>query len=170
MGQALEIGDVAPNFDLTSTEDVILMLRDEVPRTPVLLFFFADLSAVQNTLSGLAAATSDLGRSGLRLLGISAEKLDALKAAQNELKLPFPLLHDDRNFSAGYGIGSTEDGLQSSGFVLVNRDQTVLWSALPAPSAQNALTSVAAAVKGLSSSTANYPRAVINRIVDLWVN
>lgn len=41
MARALAIGDVAPNFDLSSTEDVLLMLRDEAPRTAVLLYFFS---------------------------------------------------------------------------------------------------------------------------------
>ena len=36
----LSPGDEAPNFDLTSTEDVVLMLRDEVSRTAALLYFF----------------------------------------------------------------------------------------------------------------------------------
>ena len=56
-------GVEAPNFDLTSTEDVVLMLRDEVPRMAVVLYFFADpgsdrsrqdlqvLAQVQNSLT-----------------------------------------------------------------------------------------------------------------------
>ena len=39
MAATLVVGDEAPNFDLTSTEDVVLMLCDEVPRMAVLLYF-----------------------------------------------------------------------------------------------------------------------------------
>ena len=53
----LRVGDEAPNFDLTSTEDVLLMLRDEIPRSPVLLYFFPVefATGVKDDLSSLAA-------------------------------------------------------------------------------------------------------------------
>ena len=42
MADRISIGDQAPDFDLTSTEGSLLMLRDEVPRTAVVLYVFAD--------------------------------------------------------------------------------------------------------------------------------
>ena len=42
MPGTVSIGDTAPNFDLSSTEDALLMLKDEVIRTAVVLYFFAD--------------------------------------------------------------------------------------------------------------------------------
>ena len=101
----LAAGDRAPDFDLASTEDAVLMLRDEVPRSPVLLFFFGDPEAadVRRDLAALAARCDEWARHGLKVLGISPAKLDGLKAVQRELALPFPLLTDDRGFAAAYG-------------------------------------------------------------------
>ena len=53
--------------------------------------------------------------------------------------------------------------------VLVARDQKVSWIAHPAPPAGDGLRAALSALPGASSSV-NYPRKVINRLVDRWVN
>lgn len=166
------VGDHAPNFDLASTEDVVLMLRDEIPRTAVLLYFFADPGdeRARADLEALAARSDDIARAELKVMAISPAKLDALKAVQRELALPFPLLVDDRDFARDYGVRGSEEEPAAPALVLVDRDQTVLWLANPAPPAAGALGEILAKLKKLPSSTANYPRSVINRLVDLWVN
>jgi len=105
---AVSIGDEAPNFDLSSTEDVLLMLRDEVIRTTQLLYFFADAGSdqVRRDLDALSRGLDDLAPLTCRVLAVSPLPLDALKALQAERKLLFPLLHDDRNFSAAYGVAA----------------------------------------------------------------
>lgn len=170
-------GDRAPDFDLTSTEDAVLMLRDEIPRNAVLLYFFADPAAerARRDLAAIAARRDDLSRLGLKVLGVSPAKMDALKAAQRELELPFPLLTDDRGFSRSYGVaaGESDDGNGDGpepALVLVDRTQEVLWIANPAPSFEQVAGDVLGRLKKLPSSTANYPRSVINRLVDRWVN
>ncbi len=52
----VSIGDEAPNFDLSSTEDALLMLKDEVIRTAVVVYFFADPASdrVQRDLDALS--------------------------------------------------------------------------------------------------------------------
>lgn len=171
MRRALRVGDEAPNFDLASTEDVVLMLRDEVPRTPVLLYFFSDAESERTRadLTGLQEAADDLAKVSLKVLGVSSAGLDALKALQRDLGLGFPLLRDDRNLSSGYGLDSQDDAGAAAVFVLVGRDQKVLWIANPAPSASDGVHSAIAALPHVSS-TVNYPRKVINRLVDLWVD
>ncbi len=163
-------GDTAPNFDLASTEDAVLMLRDEVPRSAVLLYFFgapADQRA-RRDLSLLASHAGSLV--GAKALGVSPAKLDELKSLQRELELPFPLLSDDRGFSGLFGFENAEEGESAPVLVLVNRDQKVLWQAKPLESMETALEEIRGRLKSLPSSTANYPRSVINRLVDLWVN
>ncbi len=187
----LSIGDEAPNFDLTSTEDAVLMLRDEVPRTAVLLYFFADLASdqVRSDLAALAAVATQgeaFGRAELKVMGVSPAKLDDLKQAQSELGLPFPLLTDDRGFSGAYGMATpiaavppAEDGengeeapavVPDPSLVLVNRDQRVLWLRNPAGSIDGAICEILARLKSLPKPTVNYPRSVINRLVNFWVN
>lgn len=171
MPGALQIGDEAPNFDLASTEDAVLMLRDEVPRTPVLLFFFGEVEAetTKADLAALRESSGELAELGVKVMGVSAAKLEELKAVQRELGLGFPLLNDDRNLSAAYGV-EAGDGSDSSAavLVLVGRNQKVLWIGR-APVAADVIRSAAATAQKVSS-TVNYPRKVINRFVDRWVN
>lgn len=168
MSATLEIGKQAPNFDLASTEDVVLMLRDEVPRTPVLLFFFGEIEAARNELEALGAISTELASLGVKAMAISSVKLDELKAAQKDMKLGFPLLHDDRNLSRAYGVDEQSETKQEAIFVLVGKDQTVRWIGRP-PLSEQALRDAVATTRKVSSSV-NYPRRVINRLVDRWVN
>jgi peroxiredoxin len=166
------VGDEAPNFDLSSTEDVVIMLRDEVPRTAVLLYLFADPAdeATRGELAALGEAAPKLALLPVTVLGISPAKLPALKEAQRELSLPFPLLTDDRGFSAHYGVEAPEGEVPAPALVVVDRQQRVSWIANPAGSVREALGRLESDLKKLPSSTSNYPRTVINRLVDRWIN
>ena len=171
MGRQLAVGDEAPDFDLSSTEGVVLMLRDEVPRNLVLLYFFSDTESdtVRRDLAALAAARDDLASKRVHILGIAPVKMPQLTALQADLGLPFPLLRDDRSLSAGYGVDlSAESGAPA--LVLVGRDQSVLAMANPAGDVKTALAELRSAVESESSPTSNYPKSVINRLVDRWVN
>ncbi len=173
MAPTLSIGDEAPNFDLTSTEDVVIMLRDEVPRAAVLLYLFGDPSAedTRRGLEDLAAASRRLAELPLSVLGISPAKLDELKAAQRELRLPFPLLVDDRGFSSDYGVEAAAEGeTPAPALVVVDRQQKIMWMANPVGSVADAIGQLERDLKRLPSTTSNYPRKVINRLVDRWVN
>jgi hypothetical protein len=113
MADRISIGDQAPNFDLTSTEGSLLMLRDEVPRTAVVLYFFSDPASerTRRDLQALGAKKQDLKKLHAKALAVSRAELLSLQKLQAELKLPFPLLHDDRDFGplrpggAGRGTG-----------------------------------------------------------------
>jgi peroxiredoxin len=172
MARRLALGEEAPNFDLSSTEGSVLMLRDEVPRNLVVLYFFADPAApaARNDLAALAATRDELARQRVNILGVSPAKMPELKALQLELGLPFPLLHDDRNFSHAYGIEAPAEGSPSPALILVGRDQTVRWIANPVSGVAEALAGLRAAIDPKASPTSNYPSKVINRLVDRWVN
>ena len=168
----LATGDEAPNFDLTSTEDAVLMLRDEISRTAVLLYFFdAGGDSCRQELAALAAAWSRLGRHRARVFGIAAAKPEPLKELQRELGLPFPLLSDDRGFAAQYGVAPAAEGDASPpALFLVDRTQRLVWMANPAPAVAAALDEVEKVLAGLPGPTSNYPRSVVNRVVNWWVN
>ncbi len=170
MGRQLAVGDEAPDFDLSSTEGVVLMLRDEVPRNVVLLYFFPDPAseAARRDLAVLAAARDALAAKRVNLLAIAPAKMPDLSALQAELGLPFPLLRDDRGLSDAYGVDLSEEGAPA--LVLVGRDQRVLAIANPATEVERQLGELEKALDGRSSPTANYPKSVINRLVDRWVN
>ena len=170
---AISIGDEAPNFDLTSTEDAHLMLRDEVSQSAVVLYFFADPESerARRDLDALNGRLKDLAGERTRVLAISPAKIEALKKVQIERQLLFPLLHDDRGFSARYGVAAPEEGkTPEPALVVVSRRQKVLWLANPVAAVDGAMAQVITALKTLPSTTASYPKKVINRIVDRWVN
>jgi peroxiredoxin len=169
----VSIGDTAPNFDLSSTENAVLMLKDEVIRTAVVVYFFADLESerVRRDLDALNRDLDALGKLSTRALAVSPAKLDDLKKVQAERKLLFPLLHDDRNFSASYGVVPAVEGKPADpALVVVGRRQDVKWLANPVVSVEEALPQVKKLLKDLPSPTRSYPKSVINRWVDRWVN
>jgi peroxiredoxin len=166
MPESMSVGDEAPNFDLTSTEGVILMLRDEVPRSPVLLLFEPDIEAAGDDLDVCARFTDRLAAARLKLFVVSESALAELQEVQRRKQLPYPLLHDDRGFSRQYG---SEDEARRALF-LVDRDQRVAWLEREPASLDEALAQALALVEKMPSPTEAYPRSVINRLVDRWVN
>jgi peroxiredoxin len=168
----IAVGDPAPNFDLASTEDVVLMLSDEVPRTALVLYFFAEPASerTRGDLVSLARQGAALLRLRAKALAVSPVPLAELKRLQRELDLRFPLLHDDRGFSAAWVGAGAEGAPPAPALALVGNDQRVLWLASPAPPAAEALPEILQLVKGQPASTALYPKRVINRLVDRWVN
>jgi peroxiredoxin len=174
MARALSIGDEAPNFDLTSTEDVVLMLRDECVRTAVILYFFRDTEGerVRDDLLALARRRDDLAATNTRVLGVSPADVEALKALQKELHLPFPLLADDRGFSAGYGVREPgEDGAQAEPVLaVVDRWQRLVALQPATGGVAAALPAAIVALAALPSPTASLPRKVVNWWIDRWVH
>jgi len=169
----IAVGSEAPNFDLTSTEDVLLMLRDEVTRMAVVLYFFADPDAdkTRSELRVLADRHPALKAQAAAIMGISPAKLPALKQLQRDLELPFPLLTDDRKFSLAYGVGTdSEEAEPEPALLLVDRRQRVAWQANPATSVEAVLPELQKVLAGLGATTSNYPRSVINRLVARFVS
>ncbi|HSS47760.1 MAG TPA: redoxin domain-containing protein [Thermoanaerobaculia bacterium] len=169
----ISIGDVAPNFDLSSTEDAVLMLKDEVIRTALVIYFFADPESerVRRDLDALSCWQEPLRKLAAKVLAISPAKLDDLKRLQVSRKLLFPLLHDDRNFAASYGVTPSEEGQPyAPALVVVGRRQEVKWLANPVASAEDAIAQVEKLLKDLPSPTRSYPKSVVNRLIDRWVN
>jgi len=169
MTSRISIHDKAPDFDLSSTEGALLMLRDEIPRTSVLLYLFVDPDSVRvrKDLVSLGEQRRSLADSSVKILGMSATKMPALKALQVELQLPFPLLRDDRDFMAAYGLEAPEEGEEAaSGLYLVNQHQEVDWLANPLSSVDEVVGEIRSLIKKQASPTTNYPKSVINRLVE----
>jgi peroxiredoxin len=169
----ISIGDEAPNFDLSSTEDALLMLKDEVTRTAMVVYFFANPAdeRVLRDLDALNARRNSLVKLQVRILAVSPTPLDDLRKLQRERKLLFPLLHDDRNFSSAYGVVAPEEGRPAApALVLVDRRQRLRFIANPVASVEDSLAQVESAIKDMPSPTKSYPKSVINRLVDRWVN
>lgn len=170
----ISIGDEAPNFDLSSTEEALLMLKDEVTRTALVVYFFSgpgDERALRD-LDALNRRRDALTRLQVRVLAVSTAPLDDLKKLQRERKLLFPLLHDDRNFSAAYGVAPPpEEGRPAApALAVVDRRQRIRFLANPVASVEESMPQVESALKDLPSPTKSYPKSVVNRWIDRWVN
>jgi len=173
MAGPISIGDEAPNFDLSSTEGCVLMLRDEVVRTAVVLYFFADAESdrVHRDLKALSRHRDKLARRQAKVLAVSPLPLARLNELQRELDLHFPLLRDDRGFARAYGVEANEEGRQPApALMVVDRRQRVRWIANPVTGVEDAMPEVEKLLGGLPSPTAGYPKRVVNRLVDRWVN
>jgi peroxiredoxin len=168
----LEVGDLAPDFDLASTEDVILMLKDEVPRTPVLLYVFAGAQDEQARadLAEIERRRTALLERRAKILAASPAPLPELKKLQADLRLHFPVLADDRGFTKGYGLDGAEGKAPPPALYLIGRDLRVLWRERPVMAIGAALGAVEKLLGGQPSSAAGYPRRVINRWIDRWVH
>ena len=173
MTRALAAGDEAPNFDLTSTEGVLLMLRDECVRTSLIVYFFEDTEGekVRDDLLALARRWDGLTALNARVLGVSRAKMPLLKDLQKELHLPFPLLTDDRGFALGYGLAeATEETTPVPVLAAVDRYQVLISVETVADSVEASMPAVMKSLKALPSQTASLPRKVVNWWVDRWVN
>src|SRR5215210_9344715 len=148
----ISIGDEAPNFDLSSTENALLMLKDEVVRTALVVYFFANPAdeRVLRDLDALNARRDALVKLQVRILAVSPTPLDDLKKLQRERKLLFPLLHDDRNFSASYGVAAPtpeEPGRPAApALVMVDRRQRIRFLANPVASVEESMSQVESAL------------------------
>lgn len=166
--QTISVGADAPDFDLTSTEDVLLMLRDEVPRTPVILYVFLEIDdAAREDLEELAAAVPKWTESGLRVLAMAPVKVARLKQLQAELELPFPLLEDDRDFCERYGVSSESTDRR---LVVIDRHSKVHWHSDQWSGLKQALAEVKRSRPDKQPRLINYPGQVVNKLVNWWVN
>lgn len=157
------VGERAPDFDLTSTEDCVLTLRDAVGRAAALLYFFAD-PETETVRSDLAALTGLARRlpGPLRTLAISPTPIPRLKELQRELRLPFPLLRDDRALAAGYGF-DPEAGHPV--LALVDRRQHLAWLGRNDISVESSADELEDVLRHLEPPTALLPRRLVNRLV-----
>ncbi|HBL27821.1 MAG TPA: hypothetical protein DD490_13365, partial [Acidobacteria bacterium] len=139
---------------------------DEAARTPVLLYFFSG-PAQDRARAGLDALNrrlDHLARLHARVLAVSPAPLDELKKLQADHKLRFPLLHDDRGFSAAYGV------TDAPALVLVGPQRRILWLARPAASVEEALPLAEKTLEEQASPATGYPKSVINRWIDKLVS
>jgi len=166
MPQQASVGHAAPDFDLSSTEGCVLSLRDEVPRSAVIIYCFADPSdeSARAALSFLAEH-ADAAPGPSQIFGISTASMDELTSLQRELHLPFPLLRDDRGLTAAYGFRVAEEGPTESVMAVIDRGQKLIWERRAAEDLAAIWHEVVDCLKRTDRPTSNYPRSVVNRLV-----
>ncbi len=165
----LKVGDKAPNFDLASAESATIMLKDEISKQPVVLFFFKDSTVSENRemLQALNAAHGEIqSRRGV-LFGIApVKKLPELVELQQELKIVFPLLRDDRDFLSQYGLDSEEE---ERALYLVDEDSTIRVADRISDSVEALLPLLFKELEARPSAASRLPKSTLNRFIYRWV-
>lgn len=102
---ALQVGDLAPDFDLDSTEGRV-RFRDWLERGPVLLVFYPgdDTPVCTRQLCDYRDHLEQFRDLGVQVIAINPQRLSSHRAFAAKHELPFPLVSDpDRSTCRDYG-------------------------------------------------------------------
>lgn len=135
----MQIGDMAPDFELPSQNVEKIKLSDFRGKKNVVVVFYP--AAFTGTCTGeLCALRDDLSgfqNEKVELLAISCDTPYALKAFADQEKYQFTLLSDFWPHGATatkYGVFIPERGFASRGTFIINKEGKLHWSVLNSPS------------------------------------
>jgi peroxiredoxin len=130
----LTAGTQAPDFELHSSPEETLKLRDLRGHPVILAFYPADWSPVCGDQMALYnEILSDFKEYGADLLGISVDGVWCHAAFARDRKLHFPLLSDFEPkgaVSRDYGVYRAEDGVSARALFVLDGDGVIRWSYL----------------------------------------
>ena len=122
----LQIGDVAPDFELLDENGKPTRLTSFRGRSVVLVFFPAAFSPVcTQELKQIAARDADYQRENAAVIGISVDNKWSLKAFKRDEALSATLLsdfHPKGNVSQKYGVFVGETGYAKRGTFVIDKD------------------------------------------------
>jgi peroxiredoxin len=125
---ALDIGDVAPDFTLPSTQGEITLSKQLAAGSVLLVFYPGDDTPVcTKQLCDYRDNLDAFGELGVQVLGINPQSLSSHERFADKRDLPFPLLSDsDKATCRAYGaIGLL--GMTRRALVLIGEDGRVRW-------------------------------------------
>jgi len=129
---ALPAGKRAPDFELLTTPDQRVTLKDFRGQPVVLAFYPADWSPVCGDQMALYnEMLSEFQELGAELLGISVDGVWCHCAFSSERKLHFPLLADFEPKGAvarQYGVYRPEEGTTERALFVINPEGVIHWS------------------------------------------
>ncbi|MGC9155401.1 MAG: peroxiredoxin [Ferrimicrobium sp.] len=116
----LQLGDLAPEFNLIGTGDRWYALEEFLGHPVVLAFYPDDFSPVCTTqLRAYSANIDDFTQLGAVMLGISPQTLSSHESFKDRLGIRFPLLSDrERTVAKAYGVLGPLGFYRRSVFVL----------------------------------------------------
>lgn len=128
MAASPEIGEVAPDFTLPSTEGTI-RLSDRLKQRAVLLVFYPgdDTPVCTRQLCDYRDHLEIFAGLGVDVLAINPQPLDSHERFAKKHALPFPLISDeDRTVCEAYGASGLL-GMTKRALVLIGSDGLVRW-------------------------------------------
>jgi peroxiredoxin len=122
----LQVGDVAPDFELLDEEGKPTRLSSFRGRNVVILFFPAAFSPIcTQELKQIAGRRNDYDREDAAVIGVSVDNRWSLKAFKRDEGLTVTLLsdfHPKGNVAQKYGVFIGETGYAKRGTFIVDRD------------------------------------------------
>ena len=108
----VDVGDVAPDFELPGTGQRTYRLSDYRGRKVILAFYPGDFTAVcTKQFCSYRDEGERLDRLGAEVLGISAQSVDSHERWTEKKRLSVPLLADeDKAVARAYGVARRPDG------------------------------------------------------------
>ena len=141
---AVEVGDVAPDFELKDQHGTPVKLADFRGAKNVVLVFYplafsgvctGELCAIRDELPTLGAATKAGGADDVQVLAVSVDSVFTLRAWSDQEKYQFPLLSDfwpHGGTAQRYGVFDEERGVALRGTFIIDTEGTVRWKVVNA--------------------------------------
>ena len=107
MRTMLDVGDTAPDFDLTNEEGVVVTLDDLLAEGLLVLYFYpADFTSVCTTEAcEMRDRHDDLRAMSVNVVGVSPQGQSSHNRFRQRYDLPFPLLDDrQKKVIRAYGV------------------------------------------------------------------
>jgi len=123
----MQVNDKSPDFSTTDENGKEVALKDLRGKTVVLYFYpKADTPGCTKEACGFRDAYAEIKKTGVVLLGISADTASAQKKFQDKFSLPFPLLADaEKKIENLFGVikeknmyGKKAMGIERTTFVI----------------------------------------------------
>ncbi|MEE2664632.1 MAG: peroxiredoxin [Myxococcota bacterium] len=147
---ALDVGDLAPDFTLPSTQGEITLSKQLAAGSVLLVFYPGDDTPVcTKQLCDYRDNMTTFGELGVQVLGINPQSLSSHERFADKRKLPFPLLSDsDKSTCRAYGaIGLL--GMTRRALVLIGTDGRVRWQRSDLPIFHRSAAELREAIVGL---------------------
>ena len=124
------VGDMAPDFTLSSTSGEKVKLSDVIGDQIVLLAFFplAFTSVCTTEMAGFHEDMGDFETNKTRVLGISVDSVPTLKEFQSKLGIRTEMLSDfKREVSRLYGVLNEDTFFSQRAYFLIDRSGVIGW-------------------------------------------
>ncbi len=127
---ALQVGDVAPSFELPASGNRIVKLDEYRGKKNVLLAFypFAFSPVCSLQLPGLQQSLGEFQQLNTEVLGISVDSKHSSAAFAEHLHLEFPLLSDfNKEVTAAYGV-LRDGGFAERALFVIDREGKIAYA------------------------------------------
>ena len=126
----LQVGDVAPDFELPASGNRIVKLSDFHSKKNVLLAFypFAFSPVCSLQLPGLQQSLSEFEKLNTAVLGISVDSKHSSAAFAEHLHLDFPLVSDfNKDVTTAYGV-LREGGFAERALFVIDKEGRIAYA------------------------------------------